>query len=93
MKQNLCHLTLFLWTYACCQNFLAAAEFEDMARGNAIRDQYFRNQVSRIRTSALADIRTKDDWLSAVPRLRQEYLPKMNSPWKKFSFNLRLGCM
>jgi len=73
MKQNLCHLTLFLWTYACCQNFLVAAEFEDVARGNSIRDQYFRNQVSRIRTSALADIRTKGDWLKAVPRLRQEY--------------------
>lgn len=52
---------------------LTAAE-PDTARGDRIRNAYFRSQVKRIADSALADVKTLDDWQRQRPRMRERFL-------------------
>jgi acetyl esterase/lipase len=46
----------------------------DAARGDKIRDAYFRREVQRIADSSLADVKTKADWEKKRPELRRQFL-------------------
>jgi hypothetical protein len=52
----------------------AADESSDTARGDRLRDGYFRQQVKRIADADLADIPTRADWEKKRPELRREFL-------------------
>jgi dienelactone hydrolase len=51
-----------------------AAEPADTARGDRLRDAYFRSQVRQIADSALADVKTREDWEKKRPELRRQFL-------------------
>lgn len=54
---------------------IAAADVpSDTARGNRLRDGYFRQQVKRIADADLADIRTRADWEKKRPEFRRQFL-------------------
>ncbi len=46
----------------------------DTARGDRLRDGYFRQQVKRIADADLADIRTREDWEKRRPEFRRQFL-------------------
>jgi hypothetical protein len=46
----------------------------DTARGDRLRDGYFRQQVKRIADDDLADIKTRADWEKKRPELRRQFL-------------------
>ena len=47
------------------------------AHGDRLRDDYFRRQARTLGDEALADIRTKADWVRVRPRLKREFLDMM----------------
>jgi hypothetical protein len=52
----------------------AADAPSDTARGDRLRDGYFRQQVKRIADADLADIKTRADWEKKRPELRRQFL-------------------
>jgi dienelactone hydrolase len=46
----------------------------DTARGDRLRDAYFRDQVKRIADADLADIKTRADWEKKRPEYRRQFL-------------------
>jgi dienelactone hydrolase len=52
----------------------AADSPSDTARGDRLRDGYFRQQVKQIAEADLADIRTRADWEKKRPELRRQFL-------------------
>ena len=46
----------------------------ETARGDRLRDGYFRQQVKRIADADLADIKTQADWEKKRPELRRQFL-------------------
>ena len=46
----------------------------DTARGDRLRDAYFRSQVRRIADAALADVKTRADWERQRPEMRRRFL-------------------
>ena len=46
----------------------------DTARGDRMRDAYFRRQVKEIADAALADVRTRADWEERRPEMRRRFL-------------------
>jgi dienelactone hydrolase len=57
--------------------FLPAAEPADTARGDRLRDAYFRRQVRQIADASLADVKTRADWEKQRPELRRQFLDMM----------------
>jgi dienelactone hydrolase len=55
----------------------AADPAPDTARGDRLRDNYFRHQVKEIADAALADVKSKDDWEKKRPELRRQFLDMM----------------
>jgi len=53
---------------------LAADVSTDTARGDRLRDGYFRQQVKRIADADLADIQTRADWEKKRPEFRRQFL-------------------
>jgi hypothetical protein len=54
---------------------LSAADVpSDTARGDRLRDGYFRQQVKRIADADLADIKTRADWEKKRPEYRRQFL-------------------
>ncbi|HZY91136.1 MAG TPA: prolyl oligopeptidase family serine peptidase [Gemmataceae bacterium] len=54
---------------------LAAADAPaDTARGDKLRDAYFRREVKRIADGALADVKTRADWERQRPEMRRRFL-------------------
>src|SRR5438445_183572 len=47
---------------------------DDTARGDKMRDAYFRREVKRIADASLADIKTKADWEKKRPELHRQFL-------------------
>jgi dienelactone hydrolase len=52
----------------------AADPQPDTARGDKLRDAYFRREVRRIADASLADVKTKADWEKKRPELRRQFL-------------------
>jgi hypothetical protein len=52
----------------------AADTPSETARGDRLRDGYFRQQVKRIADSDLADIKTRADWEKKRPEFRRQFL-------------------
>ncbi len=52
----------------------AADALPETARGDRLRDGYFRQQVQRIADADLADIRTHADWEKKRPEFRRQFL-------------------
>lgn len=55
-----------------CQ--IAAEPIADTARGDKLRDAYFRREVQRIADASLADIKTRGDWEKQRPILHRQFL-------------------
>ncbi len=55
----------------------AADPAPDTARGDKLRDAYFRREVQRIADASLADVKTKADWEKKRPELRRQFLDMM----------------
>ncbi len=55
----------------------AADVSPDTARGDRLRDGYFRQQVKRIANADLADIKTRADWEKKRPEYRRQFLDMM----------------
>jgi hypothetical protein len=53
---------------------LAADPLADTARGDRLRDAYFRDQVRRIAEAALAAVQTRQDWEKKRPEMRRQFL-------------------
>ena len=54
--------------------FAADPPKDDTARGDKMRDAYFRHEVKRIADASLADVKTKADWEKKRPELRRQFL-------------------
>jgi hypothetical protein len=52
----------------------AADPPSETARGDKMRDAYFRSQVKQIADASLADYKTRADWEKARPELRRQFL-------------------
>jgi hypothetical protein len=52
----------------------AADPTPDTARGDRLRDGYFRSQTKRIADAALADVATRADWEKKRPELHRQFL-------------------
>jgi acetyl esterase/lipase len=53
---------------------LAAEPAADTARGDRMRDAYFRRETRRIADAALADVKTRADWERKRPEMHRQFL-------------------
>ena len=72
MRRRLGLVMPFFLMSASVHSRVAAAE--DLSRGEAMIENYFRKQAAEISESCLKDYRTKEEWEKARPELRRQFL-------------------
>jgi hypothetical protein len=74
MKGRCCPFIVLVVSLSVSHPLVAADPAPDTARGDKMRDAYFRRQVNQIGDAALADLSTKEDWEKKRPELRRQFL-------------------
>jgi len=72
MKQSLLKIIAILVGFFA--SFSVCISQEEVKKGNEIRDAYLRSEVEKIRSNALADIKTKADWDLNSGKMRRQLL-------------------